>query len=671
MFFRDTTSKNSKSPVLQLVENERTPKGPRQRIVASLGTYLRIPKDDRNEVARIVEERLLGQASLFDYDPRLIVYADKVVKKIQIEGKWNSCREQVSKFKQRANGQKTAEVFIDDVQHGYDRELGPVLIGHCFWRRLNFPTILNECGLNEKQIQTAEISLLNRLIAQDSEHSIIPWLQTVAIDDLLGLDTSQFGDDRFYRISDKILRNQEHIEQRLYERERDLFSLENSIFLYDLTNTYFEGICARNPKAEYNGNQKEKRTDCPQVVVALVLDGEGFVRRHRIFNGKMTDMNSLERILTGLEDDFKDKPMPTIIFDRGMVSEKNLELLNKYDNLKYIIMCRANEESLFLDDFRDEEFISLEERSSSKGKVEIFIKEVGDAVYILCKSEGRKAKESAMRNKVEEKLEAELTNLLKQIQNGRENNPVSIERRIGRLKERHSKVAKYYEIEYGHREFGYTIPSGVNIPKRLLNSLQKLKAKTDNNKISFPALQKKLEERKCRYPSEYSEVNIHLKEPVLTWRTIDEKESEERKLEGNYLLKTNRKDLKSGDKIWNLYIMLTRVEDAFRDLKSNLGLRPNYHQKENRVDGHIFISVLAYHLLHSIEHSLRQKGEHSRWARIKLAVSTHNYSTIQLPTVGGTVINVRRPGIPEGVHLDIYQKLGVDYQNLLTTKNLA
>jgi hypothetical protein len=527
MFFRETTSKNSKSPILQLVENERTPKGPRQRIVVSLGTYLRIPKDDRNEVARIVEERLLGQASLFDYDPRLIVYADKVVKKIQIEGKWNSCREQVSKFKQRANDQATAEVFIDDVQHSYDRELGPVLIGHCFWRRLNFPAILSECGLNGKQIKTAEISLLNRLIAQDSEHSIISWLQTVAIDDLLGLDTSQFGDDRFYRISDKILRNQEHIEQRLYERERDLFSLEDSIFLYDLTNTYFEGICARNPKAEYNANQKEKRTDCPQVVVALVLDGEGFIRRHRIFNGKMTDVNSLERILTGLEDDFKDKPMPTIIFDRGMVAEKNLELLKKYDNLKYIIMCRANEESLFLDDFQDEQFISLESR---KGKVEIFLKELGDAVYVLCKSKGRKAKESAIRNKAEKRLEAELTNLLKQIRNGRKNDPVSIQRRIGRLKERHSKVAKYYEIEYGHREFGYTIPSGVNIPKRLLNSLQKLKAKADDNKISFPALQKKLQERKCRYPSEYSKVNIHLKGPALTWRTIDEKESEEKEV---------------------------------------------------------------------------------------------------------------------------------------------
>ena len=123
--------------------------------------------------------------------------------------------------------------------------------------------------------------------------------------------------------------------------------------------------------------------------------------------------------------------------------------------------------------------------------------------------------------------------------------------------------------------------------------------------------------------------------------------------------------------IWNLYVMLTRIENAFRDLKSYLGLRPNYHQKEQRVDSHIFISILAYHLLHSIEYTLRQKGNHSRWATIRRLVSTHNYSTIQLPTTKGTVINVRKPGIPEAVHTDVYNKLGIDYKNLPIKKNLA
>lgn len=675
VFFRETISKNSKLAILQLVENIRTPKGPRQRLVVSLGTQLNIPKEKRKQVAHIVKERLSAQESLFDTDSQLIDYADKVVKKIQLEGKWNSTREQVCKFEKETKDKNTAEVFIDDVQHGYDRELGPVLIGHHFWELLNFPTILEGCGFNKRQIQTAEISLLNRLIAQDSEHSIISWIKTVAVEDIVDLNMrqygSRYGDDRFYRISDKLLKNQDDIEANLYQREKDLFSLEDSIFLYDLTNTYFEGICAKNPKAEHNGNQKEKRTDCPQVVIAVVLDGEGFIRHHRMFNGKMTDVNSLEKIVIKLEDDFKDKPMPTIIFDRGMVSNNNLQFLKRHNNLKYIIMCRPNEELLFVEDFQNEEFSLLEGRNSpSKTNVEILLKEVDDTLYLLCKSDRRKAKETAMRNKVEEKLEAELTNLSNQIQNGRENNPVAIERRIGRLKERHSKVAKYFEIQYQHREFCYTIPAGIKLPKRLENSLEKLKEKADNNKISFPALKKTLAEREQKYPSEYSKINIHLKKPSLTWNTIDEIENKERALDGNYLLKTNRTDLKQAE-IWNLYIMLTRVENAFRDLKSYLGLRPNNHQKEERVDGHIFISILAYHLLHSIEYTLRQTGDHSRWATIKRLVSTHNYATIQLPTVNGTVINVRKAGIPEGIHINIYRKLGINYKRLPTKKILA
>ncbi len=259
---------------------------------------------------------------------------------------------------------------------------------------------------------------------------------------------------------------------------------------------------------------------------------------------------------------------------------------------------------------------------------------------------------------------------MKQIQNGRENNLINIERRIGRFKERHSKVTKYYKIEYQHRKFSYIVPDHIAINKRFSNSLKKLKEKADKNEISFPALMKKLVELEGKYPHDYLKIKIHLKEPMLTWATIDEIEAKAKNLDGNYLLKTNRRDLKQ-EEIWNLYVMLTRIESAFKDLKTYLGLRPNYHQKEKRVEGHIFISILAYHLLHSIEYSLRQKGEHSRWTAIKRLVSTHNYSTIQLPTTQGTVINVRKAGVPEAVHIDIYEKLGVDYKSLAIKTNLA
>ncbi len=698
MFFREKRSKHAKLPILQLVENIHTMHGTRQRVVVSLGTYLKIPKEHRRTVARLVKERLVGQQSLLETEVSLMVYVDKVVKKIQTEGKWHSVRSLIGKDspkpsepnfardsqnclpESRAASKLTAEVFVDDVQHGYDRELGPVLISHEFWKRLNFPSILQACGFNPSQIHTAELSVLNRLIAQDSEHSLLSWLHTVAVEELLEVNVEQFGDDRFYRISDKLLTHQEEIETRLYQREQDLFNLSESIFLYDLTNTYFEGRGEQNPKAEYNGNQKEKRTDCPQVVVALVVDSEGFIRRHRMFNGKMTDATSLKRIISDLHQEFQDTPMPTLIFDRGVISAENMELLDSYKHLKYVVACRVGEETNFIDDFQSQPFCELEDRAAQKkSKVDVFLKEHDGMLYLLCKSEGRKTKETAMRNNVEAKLEAELRNLATQIHKGRENNPVKIERRIGRLKERYASVAKYFTISYTHWEFSYRVASetpetpetpGTPLPKRFTTSLHTLQSKADHNAISFPALKKKLASFADKYPEASSHLHFHLKQATLTWETIDEIEQKERDLDGNYLLKTNRTDLQQHE-IWHLYMTLTRMEQAFRDLKTHLGLRPVYHQKEMRVDGHIFISIQAYHLLHAIEYTLRQHGDRSRWATLKRVVSTHRYSTIQLPTVAGAVLNIRKPGIPEGIHREIYNKLGVDYTRLPTKKIFA
>ena len=668
MFFRETYSKNSKSPVFQLVENIRTDKGPRQRLVVSLGTNFKIHKKDRKPVAKMVQNCLRGQqTSLFGDDPIHVAYTDKIIKKIQTEGKWESKREQVQAFKRGLwksdNAHLTAEVFINDVTHGFSRELGPVLIGHTYWERLNFPGILQECGLNPRQIKTAEISVLNRLIVQDSENAILSWIPTVALEEILRIDLTQIGDDRFYRISDALLKHHSTIEEGLYQNEKELFSLEDSIFLYDLTNTYFEGMCAGIPKAEFSSNQKEKRTDCRQIVIAMMLDGDSFLRGHRVFNGKMTDTKSLEKILNELQFEFKDLKMPTIIFDRGVVSKDNLNLLGRYENLKYIIMCRPGEETVFEKDFKESEFSYVKD---TKSKVEVSLKSTDDMTYLLCKSESRSAKETAMRNNREQKLEVELKKIAKNINSARKNGYVEIERRIGRLKERYSAVTKYYDINYSTWNFSYTV--GKEAPERLIKSLKGLKLKAENNEITFNALRKKLNSIIEKYTSEV--VQIQLTKPELIWSAIDEKQEYERTMDGNYLLKTNRTDLK-GDEIWKLYTMLTRIEDAFRDLKSYLGLRPDYHLTEDRVEGHIFISILAYHLLHSIEYTLRAKGDRSRWCTVKRLVTTHTYSTIQLPTTNGTVINVRKPGIPEGIHLELYKKLEVDLSRLQTMRNLA
>lgn len=209
----------------------------------------------------------------------------------------------------------------------------------------------------------------------------------------------------------------------------------------------------------------------------------------------------------------------------------------------------------------------------------------------------------------------------------------------------------------------------MTIPKRLVNSLSGLKAKVNDYKISYLKAKSHLKKLEEKY-IDFLKIKIETKEPNLSWEPIDELEAKARSLDGNYLLKTNRDDL-SDKKIWDMYMMLTQVENAFRNLKSHLGLRPNRHHVEKRVDGHVNISILAYHLLHAIEYSFCRKGNNSTWPIIKRVINNHTYSTIILPTTEGSVINLRKAGIPEGIHQEIYNKLGVDYSNLPVSKIIA
>jgi hypothetical protein len=287
--------------------------------------------------------------------------------------------------------------------------------------------------------------------------------------------------------------------------------------------------------------------------------------------------------------------------------------------------------------------------------------------YLLCHSQSRHVKEEAMRNQAEQRLDRALAQLKRLIENGQRIDPKMVERAIGRIKERHVRVGHYYEIEYTPFTFDYHLPAVSQVAQRLENSLKKLKVKAAQYKISHIKLKAELETLSQKYPENYSQIHIQIQEPGFTGMPIDEKREQLRQLDGKYLLKTNRIDL-NAPRIWQMYMMLTRVEAAFRDLKTELKLRPNFHQIEKRMAGHVWITISAYHLLHSIEYTLRQNDCTLSWAAIKRLVSTHTYSTITLPTTSGTVIHVRKPGCLEPVCMEIYRKLQIDVKELPTRK---
>jgi hypothetical protein len=671
MFFRDKKSPTSINPVLQLVENQRINKKIRQRVIISLGTHFELPKNLRKQTAQAIEQKLLGQTGLW-FDAQCSEFAERIIKKIQTDGKWHSLRDQVSapgqgelQKDEYAEDNPIAEVFVNQVEHKDDRVLGPLLIGTKMWEVLQFEKTLQEVGISAPQIKTAQISVLNRFISGDSENAIPSWIKVTGIEDLVDPKAEEYSRDRFYRISDKLLSHKAKIEESIYKHSTNHFDSQDNIFLYDLTNTYFEGQQASNPKASHSKNQKEKRSDCPQIVVAIVLNGAGFLRKHFVFEGKLTDVASLSHILISLEEDLKTATLPTIIMDRGLTSSDNIQLL-KDKNLHYIIASRREEELRNAASFSESDYKTIKEVGDNKVEVKI-IDQDGEK-KLLCKSSGRERKESAMRNLREERLEKDFELLEQRVNQGRLVKPSDVQQKIGRLKERHRSVAKYYYADYKSYSFSFDVKPCV--PKRLINSLSVLKKKADDYLLSHKKLEKNLEKLKNKYGDDYLKIDIQLTDPIFEWGLEEQRRDQLIETDGNYILKTNREDM-SDEQIWQTYVMLTKVEKAFRNFKTDLGLRPNYHQLEGRVEGHVFITVLAYHLLHATEYMLRNQNCSLSWKSVNRLVSSHTYSTIVLPTTKGEVIHLRKPSIPEQVHKEIYDKLNIDYTKLKSTKIVA
>jgi transposase len=574
-----------------LVESVQTPKGPRQRTICSLGSLEPAPAEDWLGLAHKLQSALQGQESLSGSSSKIQEWVEKARNK--------------KKSIVRSDGDRSiVTVEPDKVQVEQAREAGPVHVGHQLWDQLGMNRILQEAGLSSRACRLTEVMTLNRLICPSSEHAMPDWIRRTALGDLLQEDFSELEDEALYRNLDRLHPNREAIERALAEKEKTLFNLDDTVYLYDLTSTYFEGQATANPQAK-RGYSRDKRPDCKQLVVGLVLDRDGFPKAHEIFDGNTQDRRSLDPMLDALEKRTGKRLGATVIVDRGMAFEENLEQIRKRQ-LHYLVAGRQSERNQWLEELENDEGWEEVHRTPSprnpfqkKTRVEIKRQQKGDIVYLLCRSEGREEKDRAIREKQEAKLIADLNRLQQRVAKGRLKNESKIQRVIGRLLERYPRVARYYEI-------------------------------------SYDAVQKN-----------------------LSWNELTDKKATAKKLDGSYVLKTDRQDL-SAEEIWRTYILLTRVEDAFCDIKSPLMERPIFHHLQNRTQTHIFLCVLAYHLLAAIEHRFLQAGVHTSWGTIRDQLRTHQVITIVLPEDHhGRVLAIRKATIPESEHRQIYATLGI------------
>ena len=614
MFFRLKHSKSGQ--VLQLLESYRNSEGkPRQRVVVSLGDA-GISRPDWGPIAKAVQKQLYGIEELLapQYTRRQQNWIELIVRRIDGGGRWQGLR---AKGEPRAEQQNRIDgVLADKVEHSATGLLlGPILLGLRGWEELRMDEALKQVGFNGAQRDAAKVSVINRLVEPVSENALAQWARQTALGDLLGAAAVKADRHRYSRVSDRLVENRERIEDHLRQRQGELFNLDRTVLLYDLTNTHFEGGCASNGKAK-RGRNKQKRDDCVQIVVGMVFDTEGFELGHRIFAGNRNDSTTLLEMIGELDKAVGspgEREKTLVIMDGGIATKENVQLLRE-ERFGYLVNENRRQRSAYREEFLEEEGFekvegrdehrevkvkwmqeSVEEGNRSEADQEIAQQEPaqeGKEYVVLCKSERRRAKEEAIYSGAEGRFIEALEALQSRLERGKLKDPEKIHRAIGRVQGQHSRVQRFYSIELTEAREG-------------------------------------AEEKKWS----------------LRWTRRDQAYEEDTQLLGCYVLRTNRENF-TGAELWRLYMTLTRAEDAFKALKSDSGLRPNGHHIEPRVEGHVFITILAYQLLRFIQYTLERHADTRCWQTIKRVLQTHTYATLILPTRHGEVYRLRKAGIP-------------------------
>jgi len=430
-----------------LVESLLTDKGPRQRVVCSLGDLSPRPPEQWLALARKLQDALTGQRSLpgfADEDPEL----RPLVQALPVAGLPIG-----DAVVDAAGPGELISVHVDRVSVEQPRPAGHLHVGREYWKRLGLDDILKSLGFSPSLVNLTCAMTLNRLIHPSAEYAMPDWIRSTAMSDILGVDFRKLVDDPLYRNLDRLHPRRAAIESALAEREKSLFNLGNTILLYDLTSTYFEGKAALNPKAK-RGYSRDHRPDCKQVVVGLVIGREGFPLAHEIFEGNIQDRQSLAAMLDLLEKRVGIPEGATIVVDRGMSHPENIAEL-KRRKLHYLVAARQKERDVYLAEFEsDDGFEAVirqpSPRNPSQKKSTVRVKKHtgNDETLVLCISSERVEKDRAIRVKQEERFLRDSAKVQARIKNGRLKNDIKIGEAIGRLKERYPRISRYYALTF-------------------------------------------------------------------------------------------------------------------------------------------------------------------------------------------------------------------------------
>ncbi len=598
MFIRRTQTRprNSGEPysTFRLVQSSRVGSAVKQSTLLNLGSHFDLPQAEWPALARHIDELVQGQQPLVDAalsDKALALAQRYAAQLIALRPSAAVVTPAQAAAVRPGELDRYQEVDLDSLEVVRPRSVGVEHAALSAMRQCAFEDKLCALGLNRPQIAAAVGAVIGRMAHPGSELATHAWLQRrSALGELLGFDFEAMDLNRMYRASDVLYKHREALQDHLFAQARALFGLGETITLYDLTNTYFEGIAAGVNKAK-RGHSKENRTDCPLVTLAMALDGSGFPRRSRVFAGNASEPATLQEMLTGLG-----APRgATVVMDAGIATEANLTWL-RAQGYEYVVVSRLRERQ-----FDPALATELQSAGQATIKIQRVLDEQGHAL-LYCHSPAREQKDRAIDEAKSAGFEAVLLKLQAGLSKPRGTRDVGkIMERLGRAKQRYSRAAQHYQVEVTKNDTGKLV-SAITWTKRI----------KPGSAAAHP---------------------------------------------GVYCLRTTLVALDNAT-LWRTYTMLTNLESVFRSLKTDLGLRPVFHQIDRRVEGHLFISVLAYHFVQTLRLQLKARDIDDSWESLRQTLATQQRVTATLQRRDGRAVHVRKATRPEPLHQKINEILG-------------
>jgi transposase len=491
------------------------------------------------------------------------------------------------------------------------RDFGLPWLSLTLWHRLGFPKLLAEVMPDGKEDvpwhHIAAILATARFCGQKSELGIAEhWYRSTALEDITGIPPEQINDDRLYRGLDQLGKQKEALCSHLMRRYREMFGVDYEFLIYDVTSTFFEGQANANPLAA-RGYSRDQRSDCKQVCIGLICTPEGLPLSYEVFAGNRTDVTTVESIVTMMEEKYG-QANRVWVMDRGMVSEANIAFLRDR-KARYIIGTPKAQLKAFESQLLDQEHWK-EVQHGLEAKLIPHPDGKGEEQYILCRSSARAEKERAMLAKQCEHLANELFKINHSLTKHPQADLEQVGRRIGRWLGKYPAAAKVMKV---------TVIQGDKPAPEL----------------SFA-------------------VGLEIKTDVTKGREAFGRH-------GAYLLRTNCQE-EDPAAVWRHYVQLTQAEAAFRTAKSDLHLRPVYHQKEDRVKAHILVCFLALAQMRVLSQWTESKGLGTGVGKILKEIGTIKSMDVVVPVKRGettTQLTIRTVARPETATAELLVRLGL------------